>query len=192
MPKIILDNNLNSKDNWNENFRIRNFELDYTDPKRTEKLLSKLKNEDKFLDISCGLSPCFLLASKITNDITASDFSDELINLRKQQYPNINFVQCDLRNITLKENSFNYIVLGETLEHLENPRLIIDNIVKLLKPDGVLAISVPNNDNGSYSKDYHIWSFTEDEIKDLLNGYNNTIETLIDGFYNHIICFINK
>ncbi len=40
--------------------------------------------------------------------------------------------------------TFDVITLFETLEHLDNPNEVMENIKKLLKPNGLLALTVPN------------------------------------------------
>lgn len=47
------------------------------------------------------------------------------------------------------QNEFDYIVLGDILEHLPFPELLISKLKYLLKPNGVMIISLPNICHGS-------------------------------------------
>ena len=42
------------------------------------------------------------------------------------------------------ENFFDYIILGDVLEHLHRPELVLQNIKKYLKGDGHILVSIPN------------------------------------------------
>lgn len=44
-----------------------------------------------------------------------------------------------------KKNYFDVVVAGEVLEHLYYPELVIRNVLKTLKPGGILLGSVPNS-----------------------------------------------
>ncbi len=44
----------------------------------------------------------------------------------------------------LSSNCFDVVIMNHTLEHLEDPDLILKKINKILKKDGVLLIDVPN------------------------------------------------
>jgi len=43
-----------------------------------------------------------------------------------------------------KENTFDYIVSVETIEHIENPWNLIRNFYRVLVPDGELILTTPN------------------------------------------------
>ena len=42
------------------------------------------------------------------------------------------------------EGPFDYVVMGDVLEHLRNPRKTLEKAVSLLKPGGFILSSVPN------------------------------------------------
>ena len=47
-------------------------------------------------------------------------------------------------DIPFDENSFDYIVMGDVLEHLIDPQTILKKLYPLLKPGGCILIIVPN------------------------------------------------
>ncbi len=60
-------------------------------------------------------------------------------------YRNQRCVQFDMnRTLPFKNESFNYIVCIEGIEHLENPHLLIREFVSSLKGNGLLILSTPN------------------------------------------------
>jgi len=63
------------------------------------------------------------------------------------KYPNLkitDYVQEDIQKETpFDSNSFDLIFALDILEHVENPSIAIDEILRILKEDGFLFISVP-------------------------------------------------
>ncbi|SRR5258708_5903824 len=46
--------------------------------------------------------------------------------------------------VRLPENYFDLVIMNHTLEHLDNPKLILKKVYKILKKDGILLVDVPN------------------------------------------------
>lgn len=99
------------------------------------------------------------------------DFANKLIESLRYRFSNINYIIGDIRDLPFKDELFDYIVMGEILEHMEEPAEIIKGVVRILKKGGTLAISVPHDDKGRFSIDEHIWSFNEKELEGLLKPY---------------------
>ena len=49
----------------------------------------------------------------------------------------------DIHCLPFKNNSYDAVICSEVLEHIENPEFAISELVRVLKPGAVLAISVP-------------------------------------------------
>ena len=58
-------------------------------------------------------------------------------------------VICDINDIPLKSNSFDYILCSEVFEHLPRPDSALKELARLLKPDGSLLITCP------FASSYH-------------------------------------
>lgn len=56
----------------------------------------------------------------------------------------VNLRQADIYKLPFKKNSFDLIILSEVLEHLPNDRLALTLLRQLLKPKGILLLTVPN------------------------------------------------
>jgi 2-polyprenyl-3-methyl-5-hydroxy-6-metoxy-1,4-benzoquinol methylase len=60
----------------------------------------------------------------------------------------VHWVSCDLNESTpLSAAAFDVILAPEIIEHLENPRAVVRDWFRLLKPGGTLALSTPNNES---------------------------------------------
>jgi len=57
----------------------------------------------------------------------------------------INFYQYIGGDLPFEKNSFDMVMLHDVLEHLhDSPRLLLNNLIELIKPDGLLFVTVPN------------------------------------------------
>ena len=101
-----------------------------------------------------------------------------------------------------KDNEFDYVVMGQLLEHLEDPAKYFKEAMRVLKVGGVLALSVPLNETEAGEVDgiYHLWFYSEQDIIDLIKPYGRyEIEILksqhIPSYsyhFPHIIAFVQK
>jgi 2-polyprenyl-3-methyl-5-hydroxy-6-metoxy-1,4-benzoquinol methylase len=60
----------------------------------------------------------------------------------------IEWIQSDLNDsLLLPDASFDVITTVEVIEHLENPRAVFRELQRLLRPDGILVLSTPNQES---------------------------------------------
>lgn len=96
-----------------------------------------------------------------------------------------------------KDNTYDYVVMGQLLEHLDDPAKAVKEAIRVLKVGGVLALSVPLNETevGEVDGSFHIWSLSEQDIVDLLKPYGRyEIEILrsqhIPEYIYHFPCIV--
>lgn len=76
----------------------------------------------------------------------------------------------DITNISLENESVGTCLLVETLEHIENPFKAIDEIYRILKPNGMLVLTVPMHfPIHNYPHDYY--RYTPEAIRVLTNSF---------------------
>jgi 2-polyprenyl-3-methyl-5-hydroxy-6-metoxy-1,4-benzoquinol methylase len=79
--------------------------------------------------------------------VVAADISDEMLDHAREAATSagvadrIEFVQVDLDRPALEEESFDVVLLLEVLLHFEHPDLVLSNLVRLLKPGGLLVVT---------------------------------------------------
>ncbi len=93
------------------------------------------------LDIGCGRGTLLERFHERCHNVTgtertSSPFSADYI------------YKGNLDEIDFKEESFDIIIIWHVLEHLDDPKNTLEQICKLLRPNGLLVLSVPNF--GSY------------------------------------------
>lgn len=71
----------------------------------------------------------------------ANYYSTDFIQVDKP-YGEVNFVS-KLENIPIKSNIFDVVLLTQVLEHIPNPSIVLNEIYRVLKPEGHVWLSAP-------------------------------------------------
>lgn len=189
MKRLSIENR-NSAQEYDRIFKERQKrEPDWMDLRRWKKLLSRFHSnfEAKLIDIGCLDSQIPQMAKKYypQPEIWAVDIAKEVIEELNKKNSDINYQYGDIYSIGMPNDFFDYAVMGELLEHLEEPEKAIKETMRILKPKGILAVSVPYNETevGEIDKDRHLWSFSADDIIGMLRPYGEVeIEILGSQF----------
>ncbi len=140
--------------------------LNYPDWDRFSKLLRRYTG-GSLLDAGCLNSPvCAEMKAKYPEyDFYAVDHACDIVNHFQKLCPQVNYVCSDCYNMPFKDRFFDYIVAAEILEHLDYPEKLIDEIYRLLKPEGIMAFTVPKDEWGrQQGGELHVNWFRLDEI----------------------------
>jgi ubiquinone/menaquinone biosynthesis C-methylase UbiE len=119
--------------------------LDYKkSAKKVKKLIKKHKKVkgNKLLDVACGTGK-HLSFLKNEFDCTGIDISNEMLDLAREKYNGIRFLQADMVNFDLNEKFDAIICLFSSIGYVrthENLKKTLHNFVNHLKPGGVLIM----------------------------------------------------
>lgn len=102
------------------------------------------KQNPSLLELGCYQGNFTKLLSEKFDNITVIEASDELINTAKKNVgEKVNFINSTFEEVEL-QNKYDYIFLSHTLEHLDNPTLVLNKIKTWLNDDGILFVDTPN------------------------------------------------
>jgi len=127
----------------------------------------------KLLEIGCGLGHFlrFIKARNINVDLTGLDFSPAGLKhartLADRTGMKMELVKGDAQDLPFEDNSFDYVVSQETVEHLSDPKKHVQEMHRVLKPGGTCYISTPwrnlLNKDGLMSVE-HVQEWTPEEF----------------------------
>jgi 2-polyprenyl-3-methyl-5-hydroxy-6-metoxy-1,4-benzoquinol methylase len=115
-------------------------------PKRIELLLAELQPTDRrILDVGCGPGTLVGELADAGLDATGFDISEHAVELASRRFPAVHFVQhpVEERPWPVEPGSLDVVVSFEVIEHLLQPRSLIEGAREALVPGGHLALSTP-------------------------------------------------
>ena len=99
------------------------------------------ENTGKVLDLGCGDGDYSIKLQELGFEVTAADLDVERFRYKDK----INFKVCDATKILpFPDNSFDYVLSTELIEHLRTPYSVIKEICRIINKDGKFILSTPN------------------------------------------------
>lgn len=138
------------------------------------------KGEKTILDVGCGNG---WLAKAMVDDQTtvlSMDISSRnpVETLKRHPHSRHEALIADVFHLPIAENSLDYVVASEIMEHVPDPELFIQKLLFVLKPGGKLIITTPYDEQIQYHlcvhcnrptpSHAHLHSFNEDNVPKLI------------------------
>lgn len=124
-------------------------ENDFTYINIVSVLKKHLKDGLRVLDIGCGVGSLdFYIAHSVNANVYGVDYSEQAIRMAQINSKILgltartNYYVTDFPKSSIK-GRYDLIILSEVLEHLKNDKLALMKIYCLMRPGGLLFISVP-------------------------------------------------
>lgn len=139
----------------NKNYKLADYLVRSKDQYALTKykmVMSWLPQKDnlRILNAGCGSGEMNILLSQHSSwQVDAIDVDPEAIAISKilkleNQIDNLNIYQSSIEDFVAKGGKYDVIVSNDVLEHIEDDIAAIKKLSNLLKPQGILCISVPS------------------------------------------------
>jgi len=117
----------------------------FTRPTRITLALEMVEGE-RILDIGCHAGAYSYYLAQKGHKVVAADVDEDVLKIarRKYSHPDLLFVRIDGSRLDFEDDSFDSVLLLEVLEHSRDPRGLVGEIHRVLRPGGFLILSVPN------------------------------------------------
>ena len=145
-------------------------------------LARQLSQHCTVLDVACGEGYGAAMVAETAYKVVGVDLSVDVIQHAKNNYrhhANLQFVTASCECLPFSDASFDFAISFETIEHIEQQKKFISELMRVLRPDGVLILSSPNKRLYSDAHDYH----NEFHVREL---YRNELEELLHVTFPHI------
>ena len=94
------------------------------------------------LDAGCGTGNLAAAAASRGASVVGTDLSDGMVTLARERHPKIEFRQADAEQLPFPDMTFDSVVSNLLVPHLPRPEAGIDELARVLKPGGRLAVSM--------------------------------------------------
>jgi SAM-dependent methyltransferase len=111
-------------------------------------------------------------------EVTSTDNSPAAVELLLRQGGAGEALEADLTALPFDDETFDAAVLGEVLEHIEDDQRALEEVRRVLRPEGVLALSVPANPKLYGPSDVwagHVRRYTRSELLETCSAAGFTV-----------------
>lgn len=131
--------------------------------------LMDLRCGDRVLDVGCGTGRHVLELARRSLNIVGTDLSPndilkgryilELMRRKREVQGRVHWVYSAGERLPFRSEAFDRVICTETLEHVPDDAALVRELTRVLKPGGVLAVSVPDE----YSERL-LWRLSEEYV----------------------------
>jgi SAM-dependent methyltransferase len=155
------------------------------------------KRPCRILDVGCGAGDNARILQSQGHRVFGVTLSPPEVELARPFCEKVIVANAETDPLPWEPDSFDVLLLSHVIEHTIAPGLVLNRLVKLLKPDGLVLIAVPNvahyryrwkllrgdwrrPETGPFDRThYHFWSY--DTVESLLDGSGLKMRSKIAG-----------
>jgi 2-polyprenyl-3-methyl-5-hydroxy-6-metoxy-1,4-benzoquinol methylase len=142
----------------------------------------------RVLDVGCGEGYGADMLADTAGEVVGVDYSPAAIAHARAKYDRagLRFAVADATSLPESVGGFDLVVCFEVIEHLDDPRPLVESLSALTSPDGVCLISTPNGvvdqlfERVAHRKRYvyHVGLLSGRQLRRLLESRFESVELL--------------
>ena len=137
---------------------------------------ANIQTSSSVLEIGCGDGAlCGLIYKKYRCNLTGVDPSEDGIRFSREMFDRYrfkgSFKVSEGYRLDFSDGQFDIIVLADVIEHLQQPELMLEEIKRLLKRGGHVAITTPIRSSEYPEDKMHVQEFFPEELLSLCRRY---------------------
>ncbi len=176
--------------------------------------LNKYQPSGSVLEAGCSSGILLSLLKKKGFDVTGIEPNKEAFKSAQKKLGKFIFNGTLPKFVRYYNKKFDCIIYNHVLEHVEDVNKELSLVKKMIKPNGILIVGVPNTDNiiftirrkywESLMPNEHVWHFSTQRMTSLLekhgfkvisksfSNHTRTDYPLLKRIYFGILCLINQ
>lgn len=121
----------------------------------------------RVLDAGCGMAyGSAMLAEADAEEVVGVDRAEPVLEAARERVgSSVRLEQADLNALPFEDGEFGLVACFEVIEHIEEPLAVLDELRRVLAPDGLLAISSPNRRRSQGNNPHHLHEFEPEELE---------------------------
>ena len=131
----------------------------------------------KVLEVGSGMGYGMEILSPGTDEYVMLDkFQFDLSRIKDTD--KVKFIQTSVPPFTgIPDNSFDYVVTFQVIEHIKQDDHFVREIHRVLKPGGKMIVTTPNKKMSLTRNPWHIREYTVEQLRTLFRKYFSAVET---------------
>jgi SAM-dependent methyltransferase len=140
---------------------------------------ASIPNKALVLDAGSGDAPYKSLFQHTTYE--SADFQKS-----RQKYTTTTYV-CDLKSIPVEDCRFDFVIFNQVLEHVPEPKLVLAELYRVLKPGGKMIYTGPLFYE-EHEQPYDFYRYTQFGLRYLLDSTGYVIERIdwLEGYFGTV------
>jgi len=138
------------------------------------------RNDLRILDIGCGTG-AMLDQLAPYGEVIGADFAEQALAFCRQRGDRYALARSDARRLPFASNTFDIVTAMDIVEHIDNDKAAMSEILRVLKPGGRVFVTVPAYQSLWSEHDvalHHYRRYTAPMVKDLFQRIGLRIDKL--------------
>lgn len=160
------------------------------------------------LEVGCSAGHLSSLVAKLypKAQVYGIDIYQPAIIEARKRFPKLKFSVADAHKLPFKDKFFDFVVCSETIEHVVEPKIVLHEISRVLKPGGLAIVEMDSGSwlfrlvwelwtrygRGKVWKGAHLHPFTAQELETLISGNGFLIENKMFSHFGMVVSFALK